>query len=137
MKRNRLSGNSAMWMAVIWGIIICVLFSILGAAIGAVILNSGKTGDSSAKWVVSFVWGISAFCGIMLALKIYKENKLLIAGIIASVYLILLTGVNVMLLDQSFNGFGRGIIALLIGAVLATLINHKKRRRKNRKHRYR
>ena len=73
MKKQNMPRNS-MWEAVIWGLVASVLFSILGAAIGASIVNAGAVRETGVAWISALIWAVSIFCGVMLSLKIYQDN---------------------------------------------------------------
>lgn len=134
-KRNATS--DPMWKAIILGLVISALFSILGAAIGASILNAGGIGENSAIWITALNWGISVFCGTMLALKLHKENMIVTAAITAGGYMLMLTCINLLFLNQQFKGVGSSILAILAGFTAAVLLNLNIHKKKGHKTRYR
>ena len=129
--------KDSVWTAMVWGLVTAVLFSILGAAIGASILNSGGIRETGTAWVSAMIWGVSIFCGTMLTLKLNNENILLSAGITAGGYVLILTAVNLLFFEQSFSGFGRAILAILAGSGASVLLNLNRHKTKGHKTRYR
>lgn len=129
--------SNLMWSGIIWGLLVAILFTILGAAIGAAILNSGSVPENSGTWISAIIWAISSFCGIMLSLKLTKDKMLLTAGITAAVYLLMLMAVNLLIFQQRFMGLWKGIIAVLVSFLVSILLNLNSSKVKQRKSVYR
>lgn len=129
--------SNLMWSGIIWGLLVAILFTILGAAIGAAILNSGSVPENSGTWISAIIWAISSFCGIMISLKLTKEKILLTAGITAAVYLLMLMAVNLLIFQQRFMGLWKGIIAVLVSFLVSILLNLNSPKVKQRKSVYR
>ena len=129
--------SNLMWSGIIWGLLVAILFTILGAAIGAAILNSGSVPENSGTWISAIIWAISSFCGIMLSLKLTKDKMLLTAGITAAVYLPMLMAVNLLIFQQRFMGLWKGIIAVLVSFLVSILLNLNSSKVKQRKSVYR
>ena len=136
MKKNDLT-NTSMWGAILWGLLIAVLFSILGAAIGASIINSGGIPESGTAWITALVWGISVFCGNMVSLRLHKQKMVVLSAITAGIYLVILVALNLLLLEQQLDGLGRALLAVIAGSAAAVLLNSGKRKGKRRKTSYR
>ena len=135
MKKQNMP-KSSMWEAVIWGLLASVMFSILGAAIGASIVNAGAVRETGVAWISALIWAVSIFCGVMLSLKLYKDNIILTAVVTTAGYLLISVGINLLFWDQQFSGLGRALLAVLVGSVLAVLINLSQHRTKGRRPRY-
>lgn len=129
--------SNLMWSGIIWGLLVAMLFTILGAAIGAAILNSGSIPENACSWISVIIWTISSFCGIMLSLKLTKDKMLLSAGITAAVYLLMLMAVNLLIFQQRFVGLWKGIIAVSVSFLVAILLNLNRPKVKRRKTGYR
>lgn len=133
MKKN----SNTIWSGIIWGLITALLFTILGAAIGAAILSSGSVPENAASWLNVIIWAISSFCGTMLTLKLTIDKKLLSASITAGTYLLILIVMNLLVFEQQLIGVWKGILAVLITVVIAVLLNNNKPKAKRRKTKYR
>ena len=128
--------KSSVWNAILWGFIVSVLFSILGAAIGASIINSGAVRESATSWLTLLIWGISIFCGVMLALKMGNDNQIIPVCFLLGGYILLNICVNLLFGNQYFVGFGRLILASLVGSGVALLLNFNKKKGIKHKIRY-
>lgn len=129
--------KDSVWTAMVWGLIAAVLFSILGAAIGASVLNAGGIREAGTAWISAMILAVSVFCGTMLTLKLNNNNIFLSAGITAGGYIIILTLANMLIFEQSFSGFGRAILAILAGSAVSVLLNFNRYKSKGRRTRYR
>ena len=129
--------SNLMWSGIIWGLLVSMLFTILGAAIGAAILSSGSVPENAGSWLSAIIWAISSFCGIMLSLKLTKDKLLLTAGITSAAYLLILMAVNLLIFHQRFMGLWKGIIAVLVSFLVAILLNLNSPKEKRRKSVYR
>lgn len=125
--------SNLMWSGIIWGLLVAILFTILGAAIGAAILNSGSVPENSGTWISAIIWAISSFCGIMLSLKLTKDKIFLTAGITAAVYLLMLMAVNLLIFQQRFMGLWKGILAVFTSFLIAIFLNLNRPKAKRRK----
>ena len=132
-----MKNNHSMIVAILWGFAISVLFSILGAAIGACVLDIGSVNEKGILWISGLTWSISVFCGIMLSLRLYKNKIVIVTGVVSGIYILVLTVVNILFLNQKFSGLGVAVISVLAGAFAAAMLNSKEPNGKRKKIRYR
>ncbi len=123
-------------MAVIWGALVAIVLTALGAMISASIVNSGSIGEKGVAFVAMIIWLISSLCGSIVAGKLAKNNILPVIFISAAVYVLILIGLKIILFDAPFAGIGKGMLIILVGVVPSLLLSGKQKHGKKMKFKY-
>ena len=119
-------------LAVTIGLGVCVLASLLFAIVTALLISGERLPQSAITAASLPVQLFAVFAGCITAIILYGKMPAIIATICAGSYFALLVCTNILILDSSLNGAGKGFAAALFGAVLAVLIDLL--RKKNKKH---
>ncbi len=135
--KNRIKMDSHIVIAIMWGILSALIFTLLLSAIASSVIQSGKASESITGWLSSAVWAISVFCGAMLSLKLHSEQIWIVSGAIGIGYILLLCAVNILFFEQSFAGIGRGLLSILAGLTIAVLLKVRGQKSNRKKTKYR
>ena len=138
MKKAVQSGHkSKIAIAVVCGIAISCLISLLISLIGSALIARGVLGENRYGILCVICWVCSAAAGSITVLAISKPNKLSICFITVIGYLFLLIGNNVLFFDGIFQSLWKGIILSLTGMIAVFYIIAGKKGSKKRKISYR
>ncbi|MBR5022191.1 MAG: hypothetical protein IKY18_03190 [Oscillospiraceae bacterium] len=125
MKRNKLriskDGRSKS-TAIIIGITVALLLSVLLTVAVSNLVLKGNLSEKLASGVIFVLRAISVLAGTLIGGSILKRDYLILIGIIASVYLIMLIGIGIVFFNGSFKNFLLGVISVLVGGVVALII---------------
>ena len=121
------------------GVIICLLLTIFLSAITAWLVSGGQLPQNAIDMVAVPVALIATFIGCMAAMLLTGNMPAVITGACAGCYFAILLFVNILFMNSSLGGVGKGFAGIIGGAALAVIIsvsgrNHKKRK-KHRNHR--
>ena len=123
--RRQMISNHATMFGVGIGIVISFVLSMLLLAGVTSLLVSGGVGESLTGTFVFAIRTIALLVGVLIGTGFIKEKCVFVAGIITLSYLILLTGLGVVLYDGSFKAFGVSITSILLGGASGCLIRLK------------
>lgn len=125
MKRNKLkrSGSSrSLSSAIVSGIGIALLLSVLLTALLASFILNGRLGENSVSVSIFVVRAISLLAGALIGAKILKHGYLKVVGFVALGYLLALIGTGIIFYDGSFKHFLPGVISVLTGGLIALVV---------------
>lgn len=135
MKRNKHTSTSdrhSLLYATGIGLAITTIVSIILAVILTSLVMRGSIQEGSASTFIFLIRSISALAGCLIGVKIKEEKCLPTIGAIALGYLFILLGVGIAVYNRSFQHFGISVLSIVIGGLVAYLI--QVRPRTNRKH---
>ena len=115
------------------GLGISVVVSLLLSAVVAWLVAGERVSLNAMGSTVILVQCISAFVGCTTAMHLSGKMPAIVASACAVSYFAMLVCTNILVLDSSLGGVGKGILAIFGGAVLAVLVQlvcHKNKKRK-------
>ena len=119
MGKQESKAKTTMLSAILIGTATSILTSVIGAAITAWMISTGKapqSGTNTAGWIILF---LSAACGSWIASKMAEGKKLQTAMITGGTYLMILILMTALFFGGNYSGLWVG--AILTGAAsLAT-----------------
>lgn len=125
-KVNVVSPNSnSMLFAVIIGVVLSAVAGIILSIGFTSLVMNGIVKESAFKIIIFLIRVIAIIVGTVTGAKLAKENILVIAGIIALGFILLLLAFGIIIYEGSFRHFGAGIASVLTGAVIGYLISLK------------
>ena len=80
--------------------------------------------DAAPSFAVA-IHAISVFIGSIISLSFEKGRIAMIAGVVATSYLLLLLCINMLIYSSGFAGLGGGVISAYVGSLLAVMIKSK------------
>ncbi len=114
---------------IITHIVFGVLLSLLSTLLMSILLTA-----MIEKEIISFeaipafticVHAISVFVGTMLSVSIEKGRIAVVAGIVSACYFVILLCFNMLIFSAGFEGIGMGVVSVLAGGLLGTIIKSK------------
>lgn len=121
------------------GAAICLILTILMSAITAWLVSGEQFPQNAIDSAAVPITLIATFIGCIAAILITGNMPAVIAGGCAGCYFVILLFVNILFMDSSLGGVGKGFAGILGGAALAVIINvfvrNPKKRMKHRNHR--
>lgn len=119
-------------VGVIAGMLTVILLSLL---LTSLVVN-GSIGEDKTGAYISVIRSFGCFTGCMLSTAFAKKQYLLVTGLTAAAYLVVLLAVGIVFYDGSFVHFGNGLLMTVIGCAAACMIRLKppskrKHRRRN------
>ena len=104
------------------GLSVSIIMTILLSAIAAWLVSGERLPQSAITRATIPIQLIAAFFGCITAMIIGRKMPAVIASAYAASYFAILICTNILVLDSSFGGVGKGILAILGGAIAAVLI---------------
>jgi len=135
MKKNQKQNTIALNAVV--GVIVSFVLLIIGVSILTVFMLNGKIPETVVSIAEPVILLVVAYIGTLTALKRAQQAFLLICGIVAVSFLMLLLSVNVIVFDADFQQPWLELIATIIGSILAGATKLKTAGNRKRKRNYR
>ena len=136
-KYSRNETGKSLLVAIAIGLIAGLAVTLLGSVF-TTIMVMGNRWDESAYQTASFIiWILATFLDCTLCSIIKKEQIWLCVLLTAALYAFVLLAMNILFFDGVFNTIGKGILAILIGAIPAYFVFGLKSKSPKRKFRYR
>ena len=139
MKHNdhiRKKGGRATWLTVLIGVGVALACSaLMSAGLTSLVMN-GHVELKDTAVVVFIIRALSALVGGLLASSLTKEKFLLVIGLTAAGYLLVLLGLGITVFDGSFRNFGGGVLSAIAGGTSACMIRLKPPARKKHAYKY-
>ncbi len=116
------------------GVGVCVLMSLLLSAVAAYLVAGEQLPQSAINSTAVPIQLLAAFSGCVTATILSGKMPAVIAAVCAGSYFAILVCVNILVLDSSLGGAGKGLLAILGGAILAvmTMLLGKKNIKRNK-----
>ncbi len=108
-------------MAIGIGTGVCILISVLMAAITAVLIHNENIPQESAGVAATLTHLLASATGGLTAVLLSEKMPAVVSGITCSVYFLLLLGCNILFMEGQFGGVGGGLISVAFGTVLSLL----------------
>ena len=107
-----------------------VIIGVAAAATISLLLTGGMTslvlkgnmGSDGVNIAIFFVRALSVLIGCLIGTGLYKEKMLMIVGVIAGCYLLLITALGVVVFDGSVKYFFGGTLSVAAGGAGGCLI---------------
>lgn len=114
------------------GVSVCVLMSLFLSAVAAYLVAGEQLPQSAINSTAIPIQLLAVYSGCITAMILSGKMPAVIASACAGSYFVLLVCTNILVLDSSLGGAGKGFLAVLGGAILAviTMLLGKK----NKKH---
>lgn len=136
-QHNRVVNQKLPIIRIVVGTMAAILVSLIGAFAIAVVMNREIIGEKGVSLAVYLILFLSSFAGS--AVSVVKERRYWLPTISVSIalYLIVLLCMKVVLFDTAFCGVGKGIAAVLTGALPILALYLKPKNTKKAKFKYR
>ena len=115
------------------GVFVCVIVSLLLSAVVAYLVSGERLPQSVLSTMAFPIQLLAAFSGCITAAILSRKMPAVIVSACAGSYFGILVCTNILVLDSNLGGPGRGLIAILSGAILAVaakLLGKKNKKRK-------
>lgn len=117
--------NASLSTGIVLGTGAAILISILLTAVLTSIVLNGRIGESGVNNYVFVIRAVSVLVGCMISTILINNKHLLVIGLTALGYLIIIIGWAIVLYNGSFHSFASGLVSVLLGAVGASIIKLK------------
>lgn len=107
------------------GILISLICAVLLSIVLAVMIEKEIIAVDAAPSFAVAIHAISVFIGSIISLSFEKGRIAMIAGVVATSYLLLLLCINMLIYSSGFAGLGGGVISAYVGSLLAVMIKSK------------
>ena len=119
---------------IIIGVVLAIILTILMSAISAIFLDNESIGLNLIPYISVIIWLVSGFVSAFCAGYAGEGNWILRSIIATGIYYVILLGVGILLFDGVDGDVVVGLIAGVIGFVLALFaISRKRKMPMNRK----
>lgn len=132
--KNHKMGNTV--IATLLGVVAAVLITLTIASVGTTVIHRGGAEQGSGLLISVIAWGLSAFVASMLA-GVLVNNTGIVPSILAGlIYLLLLAGFNILVIEASFSKFLVGILVCSASVAAAIWMLRGRRTKRKRKYKY-
>ena len=108
--------------SVIVGVVTAVTISLaLTGGMTSFVLE-GNIGINGVDIAIFFIRALSVLVGCLVGTGLYKEKMLMIIGVVAGCYLLLITALGVIVFDGSVKRFASGALSVVAGGAGGCLI---------------
>ena len=96
--------------------------TVIGSAIGAWLLNSGRIGEGNIGYITMILLLVSSFLGALVATRLINKKRMLVCLCAGSVYLLSLLGITALFFGGIYSGVGESALVILAGVLSVALI---------------
>lgn len=121
IKRKKSSSGTSVAVGVVAGVITGVTVMLAGALLLAYLIANETMGVEGIEIGSLIVVALSAAAGSWLAQMLVKQKKLIVCGITALAYYLILLSVTAVFFDGVFGAMGITALMILLGAGLTIL----------------
>lgn len=140
MKRNLhmfKTGGQSVVISVVVGMLVALVVSVLlNIGLTSLVMN-GYIAENGTTVFVFLSRAISVITGGLLTSSLAKEKILLVIGLSAVGYLMILIGLGIVLFEGSFHNFGSGVLSVAAGVACACIMKLKPPSKKKHSVKYR
>lgn len=111
------------------GAAICIATMLAGIATAAALIISGRIPASAQGYCTMVIGVVSSFLGSATALRNAEGKKLILSGLIAGVYFLVLLGLSAVLFEGQYQGVGATGLLILCGAIVGSFLGTKDKKR--------
>lgn len=115
------------------GAFVCILMTMLGAAITAWAVSSERISEQSIGYCVMGILFLGSFLGSMTAIGKIKYRRAVVCGSVGLAYYMILLAFTALFFGGQYEGFATTGLIILLGSGCALLIGLKPRREKGRR----
>lgn len=133
-KQSTQTGKMA--IAVLIGLAVSFVLSLLLSAIAAWAVSNGKLQENAIGTVIWPIQFLATAIGCLIATLLMGSMPAVVSGVCGGAYALMLIAVNILFLDGSMEGIGSGVLSVLCGIcipIILRLRNKKGRRRARRR----
>lgn len=118
------------------GIAVCLVCTVVMAAIGASLLSSERIGEENAGYITVISIFLSSICGSLVAIWVTNEKRMPVCIAVGAGYFLSLLAMTALFFGGAYGGVGESGAVILAGTLSVVLLGlksnnmHKKRRRK-------
>lgn len=105
------------------GVILSLMLTILMSAITAWLVSGGSLPQDAIDMSAMPIGLIATFVGCIAASILVGDMPAVVSGICAGCYFVILLFVNILFMDSSLGGVGKGLVGIVVGAAIAVAIN--------------
>lgn len=105
------------------GVIVCLLLTILLSAITAWLVSGGSLRQDAIGVLSAPISFVATFVGCITATILVGNMPAVIVGACAGCYFAILLFGNILFMNSSFGGVGKGLIGIVVGAAIALILN--------------
>ena len=128
---NKQSNSSVIWTSALIGVLSALVVSVIGSVICTFFINTGNIGEGAYSGIAVVLWFLSSLIGTMTACKKASKQCFLLSIITSIGYIMVLSGVQILLFNSEFNRIWRGILAITAG-MIPTILSCKKAEGRNK-----
>lgn len=103
------------------GLGVSVIVTLVGASLLSYLILRETVGENGVGYGSMGIQAVSAAAGALTASKLVKRRRLVICGILASAYFVLLLSMTALFFDGQYSGVGSTAAMVLLGAAAAAL----------------
>lgn len=103
------------------GLGVSAAVTLAGAAILSYLILGEKVGENGIGYGAMVIQAAASASGGLTAVKLVKRSRLLICGILAAAYYVLLLSMTALIFDGQYTGMGVTAAMVLLGAAAAAL----------------
>ena len=107
------------------GVLLSLAVSLLFSILATITIEKEIISMESMNILMIGVHALSVFLGSILAISKEQGRIAVIAGAVTVCYLLILVCINMLVFSDGFSGVGTGILGMLSGGLIATLIKSK------------
>ena len=133
MKRN--GRSMSMPAGIVTGIVVSLIFTVIGAAILAWLVTGEKVSENAIGYGIMGILAASAWVGCLVAWKQIQHQRLVVVGICAVGYFAMLLTLG-LLFGGVRQGIGATVAAIGLGGAISVIPAFLKNGSGGKKHRY-
>lgn len=131
--KRKLSGRGiSVPIGIAIGVAICIAAMLIGALVMAYLIMNETIGIDSIGIGTMVITAVSSALGTWLATALTKQKKLLVCGLTAFAFYLVLLSINAVFFDGTFAGMRLTALMILLGAGGILLCGLRKKPGKNR-----
>ena len=132
MKKHSTENNRLPLRQILIGLFVTMLTALAGAGLVAYLTLKGVVGEGSVKMTMVIMNLLAGFAGCLTSVLLSKKSILLVGGIVAAGYAMLLLCANLLFFDGAMDGVFWTVIMIVTGTVAGILVSIRGLRTKKR-----
>lgn len=125
--------TSSMPIGVGLGAVVCILMTMLGAAVTAWAVSSERLTQEYIGYCVMGILFLGSFLGTVTAVGKIKYNRAFVCAAVGIAYYIILLAFTALFFGGQYEGFGATGLMILLGCGCALLLGLKPKKEKGRR----
>lgn len=132
VKRKLTGGGISLPAGIAIGVVTCIAVMLIGALAMAYLITNETLSIDGVGIGAMVITALSSALGTWLSTALTKQKKLLVCGLTALVFYLVLLSINAVFFDGTFAGMGLTALMILLGAGGIVLCGLRKKPAKNR-----